>query len=165
MPKAIRNTCFTFLALIVTAFGVHGNKRIAETHKPVANRLAVLADETLLSNVENSFPLTVELSRPVVRLGELQFVTIETRPFTDINVMAIGPNGQIDNDGTFNARADELGKYSFRFKLNDFRQLGSFRLIVKANLAGQQSVAEQSFKLQTWVDDHKEEEFVYPLLP
>jgi hypothetical protein len=161
--KAVRNTVFTVAVLALTAVGVQWNEQVAGHRRPVAVNQAVLAQAV---NVRDDFPLKLELSRDVVRLGQVQVVSVETSPFADLEIIATGPDGSSDRAETFATTADETGRFSFRFKLDDFRDLGSFTLTVKARLGNGTSYEQKSFMVETWQPDSaKNEEYTHQLLP
>lgn len=160
--KTFRNIVFTIVLLVLTAVGIRWNKGISSTHSPVAIGSSVLAEGQ--TTKEDDFPLELELSRSTLKLGQVQVVTIKTAQFADLEVVTVYPDGKYDREQTFDARADEVGSYRFKFQPNSFRYLGTFRLIVKARLVDKVAYAEKVFIQEPWSQD-KEDKFVYPLLP
>ncbi len=162
--KTFRNIVFTIIVLALTALAIRWNKEIAATRNPVSIGSSVLAEEKQLASVNNDFPINLELSRPTLKLGQIQLVTIKTGQFADLEVLTVYPDGKYDRQETFNAQADEVGNFSFKFQPNSFRFLGKFQVIVKAKLVDNVAYAQASFVQQTW-NEEKENQFIYPLLP
>jgi hypothetical protein len=166
LVKTIRNTAFTVLALGLVSFGVSWNEQVARTREPVAIGPAVLAQIGDNLSQQSDFPLHLELSRTVVRLGQFQVVTIQTRPFADLEIVTSDPTGNSNRPETFTATASETGQYKFRFKLDNFRELGQFVISARATTGPQQAYAQGTFVLQTWHEEPKVDEvFFHPLVP
>lgn len=167
LTKTVRNTIFTIIVVILTGLGVVWNKNSIDRQKPVAIGQTVLADVSATGSAQDDFPLHVELSRSVVRLGQYQVVSISTQPFAELNIVTSGSNNRYERPETFRTTADETGKYVFRFRLDDFHDLGQFELVVQAKLADQRASAKQVFELKSWAEKEKvsEEKFLYPLVP
>jgi len=163
MNKTIRNTVFTFVALGLTALGVTWNQEIIAARSPIAIGTSVLAGSDELAR---DFPLTLTLSREVVRLGQYQVVTIRTQPFANLDVVTVDPTGSHSREETFQTTADETGRYAFRFQVNNFRELGTFQVFVRATLGTAVAEAKDTFVVETWNPEKPAtDEFSYPLLP
>ncbi|MEX0594585.1 MAG: hypothetical protein WD157_00600 [Patescibacteria group bacterium] len=171
MSRTIRNTFFTIVALILTTIGLGWNKDIAKENDPVTISQAVLASQTDASSTkEQPFPLKIEFSRQVVRLGQTQVVTINTLANAQLDIVTQYPNGSINNSQTLKAKADSNGQFIQKYKLDDFHFLGVFHVSVVATTKNRTSTDLEKFVLQTWISDQSElinevTEYKYPLVP
>lgn len=165
MSKSIRNTVFTSILLVLTGLGVSWNEVVALQRTPVAIGQSVLAEFSGGERTVGSFQLNVEISRQEMLLGQTQVVTIQTLPFADLDLVLKKNDGTFDEQLTTHVSADELGRYSWQFRLNDFRSVGTLEVIVKAILGVETSAARKIFTLQTWNNSESREEFFYPILP
>lgn len=172
MSRAIRNTFFTIVALIMTTVGLEWNEDTARQNNPVAISQAVLASqlETEEETEEQNFPLTIDFSRQVIRLGQTQRVTFTTVPGAKLDIVTQYPNGSINNSQTLKVTADENGQYRQKYKLDNFRFLGVFHVSVIATIENRTNTALEKYVLQTWVEKNSELEnaitdYQYPLLP
>lgn len=167
MIKLIRNTAFTIVAIGLTTLGLYWNKEIALRHDPVAIGRSVLASQTL-GLTEQIFPLSISFSRPVMKLGQSQEMTIKTVPFAELDIVTTYPDGTIDNPQTIHAKADNKGNFKMKYKLNDFGHLGVIKAAVVATSETKTSEAAQVFALQPWsadTNDQGDDRYVHPLVP
>ncbi|OGD63085.1 hypothetical protein A3A71_03815 [Candidatus Berkelbacteria bacterium RIFCSPLOWO2_01_FULL_50_28] len=166
MGKAIRNTFFTVLVIASTAAAVGWDRQQTRNNDPI-----VISERVLTSPVTTeeslSLPLTLRLTRPYVKLGQIQSILVKTVPFARLKVVVINPDGRVNSTQTVQAAADELGEYVSRFKLNDFHDLGVFQVVVEANLDTQVSRVKANFVLQSWTDPIEPQDagYIYPLVP
>jgi len=165
MSKTIRNTLFTALILVLTGLGVSWNEDIARQKTPVAIGETVLAEFSAAELASGDLSLEVDLSRQTILLGQYQVVTIQTLPFADLDLALRLPDGQFDASQTTRKTADELGRYRWRFQVDDFQSIGRMEVLVKAGLGAQRAAIRQAFVVQTWNLAAPKEEFVYPILP
>ncbi len=165
MSKTIRNTLFTVAILTLTALGVEWNREIAKQQTPVAIGETVLAEFAGGEASSGQFNLEVKLSRTNVLLGQYQVVSVQTLPFAQLDIALIKPDGTFDQEQTVRAVADELGRYSQRFRLDDFHALGRFELMIKARSGDQSAASRAVFTLQTWDRPAAKEEILHPILP
>lgn len=161
--KTIRNTTFTVIVVVLTGVGVAWNKRTVAERQPVAIGQTVLAEVS--SGKRQDFKLKVELSRSTVKLGQYQVITITALPFSNLHIVATSGNGNYERPETRRVTADETGRYSFRFKVADFHDLGMFTIAVKASSGAESANATETFTVQAWGKDDGSGDFVYPLLP
>lgn len=166
MSKLVRNSIFTLIVLALTAVGLSWNKKIVRNGDPVQISSTVLSTQNLEAN--QPFPLSVEFAQPRLKLGQYQQMRILTVPNAKLEIVTVYPNGSIDNPQTLRATADETGRYTLKFKLDDFALLGLFetRVLARSNNKEAQSLAR--FALQTWTPDETALDkvgYVYPLVP
>lgn len=167
MPKHIRNSIFTVVALSLTAFGLSWNQQISKQKDPVFISSSVLS-ENLTKENEQPFPLKLDIARTHVKLGQYQEYKISTQPGAELEIVTVYPSGSINNPQTLQATTDETGSYSLKFKLDNFTHLGIFQIKVVAHLGSQSSQASGRFALQTWIQSDKTfstNDYIYPLLP
>lgn len=167
MMKALRNTVFTVVALGLTTLGLYWNKEVARQHDPVAIGRSVLASQSLGID-EQVFPLSISFSRPAMKLGQVQEMTIKTVPFAELDIVTTYPDGTIDNPQTTHAKADANGSYTMKYKLSDFSYLGVIKTAVVATSNTKTSEAAQVFALQPWsadTSDQGDDRYVHPLVP
>lgn len=169
MGKSIRNTLFTAVVLTLAALGISWNRQAVESKRPPINvSPAVLAFDSL-NQPDQSFPLKLEFSRPKLKLGQYQLLTINTEPNAQLEITTTYPDGSTDNPQTLVATSDENGQYQLRFQLNDFKLLGSFFTYVHSVNNGQTADTSGQFSLDTWAADEtpapSDTTYVYPLLP
>lgn len=164
MAKLVRNSIFTVVALILTAVGLHWNKNISQSQDPIQIVATVLSSA---SNPDSQdFPLVLKFGQSRVKLGQYQEVSITTRPNVNLQIVTIYPNGTINNTQTRRAQTDETGRYSFRFKLDDFSLLGVFQVKVLSQAGNQESRASGSFVLQDWTNPkNPTNSYLYPFVP
>lgn len=166
MGKVIRNTIFTLIALGLTAIGLGWTHKISNLNNPVQISSLVLSAS---KSAHQAFPLTLEFARSYVKLGQYQELTVSTLPNAELEIVTVYPNGSINNPQTLNATADETGKYSMKFKLDDFAYLGVFETKVLARANNSQSQTTGRFAVQTWNQANNgldsSSGYVYPLLP
>ncbi|QQG50334.1 MAG: hypothetical protein HZB70_02035 [Candidatus Berkelbacteria bacterium] len=161
--KTIRNTVFTGAVVVLTGAGVAWNKQSAAQREPISIAQTVLAEAG--NSSRQDFKLKLELSRKVMKLGQYQVVTVTALPFAELNIVAAGSNGNYERPETRQVNADETGRYSYRFKVSDFHDIGLFRITVHGSVNRQTASAEESFTVQAWGKDDEKNDFVYPLLP
>lgn len=167
MMKLVRNTLFTIVALGLTTLGLHWNKEIARQHDPLAIGRSVLASQNL-DTADQVFPLSISFSRPVMKLGQTQEMTIQTVPFAQLDVAVNFPDGSIFSEQTRRVVADQAGKFQVRFKINDFQHLGVAKAAVVAISNTKSSEATQVFAIQPWsadTTDESDDRYVHPLVP
>lgn len=165
MSKSIRNTFFTIIALVLTGLGVSWNEEVARQRTPVAIGETVLAEFAGQERSAGDFRLDVELSRSQVLLGQFQVVSIRALPFAELDLALRYQDGTYSGGQSRRVAADELGRYTWRFQVDDFKAIGPVEVLVKAT-AGEQSAAQRTvFSVQTWSKSAPTEEFTYPLLP
>lgn len=165
MSKSIRNTFFTAILLVLTGLGVSWNEEVARQRNPVAIGEIVLAEFSAGEQATGDIKLDIELSRSQALLGQTQVVTINTLPFTDLNLAVRLPDGSFDDNLTRRVSADELGRYNWLLPLSDFKMAGQIEVFVMADLKGQTAASRKTFSVQTWQVDKLREEFLYPLVP
>lgn len=167
MGKLIRNTAFTIAVLGLAAFGISWNRSTIGSHRgPLATNQDVLASPALES--DPSMPLTLEFSRPSLKLGQYQVMTVHTRPNADIELTTIFPGATNTPDQRLAVKADDQGNYQRRFQLDDFRNIGKFTVFVSAVSNGQIARSSGEFLLESWGMSEVSPTatpFVYPILP
>lgn len=171
MSKTVRNTLFTLTMLGLTTFGLEWNKEVAAERDPVAIGRAVLASQpSQLSIDDQVFPLQIDFSKPVIKLGQAQQVAITTAPYATLAIVIVYPNESIVPPEARQAQADASGHYSFQFHLDDFRLLGSVTVSVVATVDTKTTEASQTFSLQSWlatdeIETPEERTYSHPLIP
>lgn len=165
MSKTLRNTLFTALLLGLTGLGVSWNEEIARERTPIAIGETVLAEFSGQEQSTGNMKLEVELSRAAVLLGQYQVVTIETLPFADLDLALQKADGQFVVEQTLRSTADELGRYQWRFRVNDFGSVGPLQALVRASLGDKSAARRSSFVVQTWNEAKQREEFLHPIVP
>ncbi|MEX1051872.1 MAG: hypothetical protein WEC83_00585 [Patescibacteria group bacterium] len=171
MSRTLRNTFFTIVVLILTTLGLSWNRETAAQHDPVTISQAVLA-----SRVENSaaqeqlFPLTINFTRQVVRLGQSQTITFTTVPGAQLEIVTQYPNGSVNNSQTVKVTVDDTGSFVQKYKLDDFHFLGVFHVSAVAYTENRTATASEKFVLQTWTKASSElldevTDYRYPLVP
>lgn len=153
------------VALVLTGLGVSWNEDIARQRTPVAIGETVLAEFSGQEQSTGDFTLETDISRTQVLLGQYQVVTIRTVPFAELDLALRNQDGVFQAEHNRHVTADELGRYTWRFQVDDFRSLGTVEVLVKAT-AGKLSAARRVvFTVQTWSKSNQSEEFSYPLVP
>lgn len=168
MSKTLRNSLFTVVAVSLTAVGVGWNRQVIKDKDPVAIGQTVLAEQPVESLAATGLPVSASYSRPNVKLGQSEELTVKTAPNADLEIVTIYPNGSVNNPQTLTATADEVGQYTLQFTPDDFHYLGIFQTVVVAKLGGETGQAKTTFTLQTWTQaDQKpvDTTYVYPLVP
>ena len=166
MAKLVRNTVFTIVVLALTAVGLNWNKSVVRNDDPIH------ISDTVLSSFSNEsqhmFPLTIKFGQTNLKLGQYQDMEIFTQANALLQIVTIYPDGSIDNSQTRRAAADETGRYSMKFRLDDFTQLGVFQTKILAQSGNQESQTSGSFVLRHWAEPNKVLENYapsYPLVP
>ena len=158
---------FTIITVGLTAFGVGWHQKNTRVIDPTVISQKVLASP-VSTTVPSLFPLSLELARDRVKLGQYQNITITTAPFAELDIVTIYPNGSINNPQTLKETANELGRFEMKYKLSDFQYLGVFQVIVQATSGDQEAKTSKQFVLQTWInktDSSSSVDYIYPLLP
>jgi hypothetical protein len=167
MGKLIRNTVFTIAVLGLAAVGISWNRSTIGSHRgPLVANHDVLASPALES--DPSMPLALEFSRPSLKLGQYQVMSIHTRAGADIELTTIYPGATNTPDERLTVKADEQGNYQRRFQLDDFHNIGKFTVFVSAVSNGQVARSSGEFILESWAMTETKPSttpFVYPLLP
>ena len=167
MHKPLRNTAFTLVVVGLSAFGIGWSKQGARQTDPTVISQEVLASPAV-RKPNSDFPLSLEFVRDRVKLGQYQQVTVRTKPFAELEVVTIYPNGSVNNPETLKATADELGNFTMKYKLSDFHFLGIFQVLVRATVSDAQAETSGRFVLQTWIEPNDrldQNGYIYPLLP
>lgn len=165
MSKSIRNTFFTIIALVLTGLGVTWNEEVARQRTPVAIGQTVLAEFAGQEQSTGDFRLDVDLSRSQVLLGQFQVISIRAVPFAELDLALRYQDGTYGGGHSRHVAADELGRFTWRIQVDDFKAIGPVEVLVKAT-AGDQSAARRTvFSVQTWSKSTSTEEFTYPLIP
>jgi hypothetical protein len=165
MSKSIRNTFFTIVALVLTGLGVSWNEEVARQRTPVAIGQTVLAEFAGQEQSAGDFRLELELSRSTVLLGQFQVVTLRALPYSDLELTVRYQDGSFASNLSRRVTADELGRYTWRFQVNDFKAIGPVEVLAKATAGDRTAARRTLFTVQTWSKSVTTEEFTYPLVP
>ncbi|HUD20578.1 MAG TPA: hypothetical protein VMQ44_00725 [Candidatus Saccharimonadales bacterium] len=169
MVKGIRNTCFTLIAVGLTAIGLSWNRPSVQGLQPLINQSVVAADHQTTLDV--SIPLTITLARPVVKVGQYQTVTIQTVPNANLEIDTIYPNSSLNDPQIIRTVSDGNGKYSYQYQLSSLDYLGVFSTVVNADLGGRSAAQTAKFVFQKWGVketpplDATSGEYIFPLVP
>jgi len=166
MSKLVRNAIFTVIVLGLTAVGLSWTRHVTQKNDPVQISETVLS--AAQASVEQPFPLSVQFVRSHLNLGQFQTLQLTTVPNAVLRIVTVYPSGQVNNPQTLMATSDETGRYSLRFKLDDFSLLGAFETKVIAQSGGQQAEAIGRFALQAAATPDKaisSDGYLYPLVP
>ncbi|MEK7548374.1 MAG: hypothetical protein AAB499_00545 [Patescibacteria group bacterium] len=165
MLAAIRNTFLTGLALVATVYGVGWNQQALRYNGP--EKVSQRVRASLTSAIRNQLPLRLTLSDSTIRLGDWQEITVSTSPLAEVELALVYPDGRSDRPPTANGQASANGRWQTKVKLDDWRQLGVFRVLVVARLNNRQSQASASFVLEPLPSDLQpgREKYIYPLVP
>lgn len=166
MSKTVRNSIFTTFVVLLTAVGLNWNKQIAHQANPVAIGQSVLASD--VKDAAINFPLSVKFSRPRLELGQTQQLIVKTAPAATLDIATVYPDGSVVNDQTLRTTADDQGRYTLRFTVDSFRDLGRFQtVVVVTTVGGQKAKASSTFLAVSpnYVGEKSLTRYFYPLVP
>lgn len=165
MWKIVRNSVFTVAVVALTAFGLKWNKSVTASFNPFSLNQTVAASQSSLP-IQTSFPLTLTLSAPQIRLGQTQTVSIATVPNAELEIVTQYPDGSINHPQSLHAVADGGGNYTLNIAVDDFHNLGAFRVSVVAISATKTAEAVSNFVVTSWQPtDSSQPHYLYPLVP
>jgi hypothetical protein len=162
MAKHIRNTFFTALVLMLTAFGLRWNKIVIQRGPQPLTGQSALAGASKAN--ASDFKLATSFSQPSVGLGQENWLNVKTLPFAQLDVLTTDPHGSRDQANSVHAKADEMGHYATRIVVSDFHQIGQFKTTITAQINGQQATVQDHYQV-TAQYEMAQSKYNYPLLP
>lgn len=165
MPKIVRNTLFTAAVVALTAVGLRWHSQIIKAQSQLFAGRTVLASQSFGAP---EFPLQLRFNAPQVHLGQTETATISTLASARLDVTTQYPDGSINHPQTVQSQADSDGHYSFNVRVDDFHQLGTFRVSVVATDGGKTTQAISEFQVTTWqlpVTGSSGPLYTFPLVP
>lgn len=163
MATIIGRGVFTIAVIALTVVGVGWNKAALK-------RMESRGDGQLLANVglsaDQSLPVALTLLSPELKLGEWQEAQITTAPHARVSLSII-VGGSTESKQIEKIVADTNGVANKRFKIDDWRSLGSVRVIATSVSGSALGEATSSFQLlgETTYPVVDEPSYSYPIIP